>query len=66
MGINGRCISAVNAPISAVLKSGITILKGAELRFTGIQFIVVFGVQTIFIYYILCVYIDFSLRCKLK
>lgn len=43
MGINGRYICAVNAPISAALKSGIIIFRSVELRFTGIQFVVVFG-----------------------
>lgn len=33
MVINGRCISPRNSPISAVLKSGIITLRGAELRF---------------------------------
>ena len=42
MGIKGRYISAVNAPISAALKSGIIILRGAELRFYAVQFVVCF------------------------
>ena len=58
MGKIGRYISAANSPISAALKSGITILKSAESRFMGIQFIVCFRcINYFYTLYIVCVQI---------